>query len=267
MKLRITSMPVLAFLASVGVTGVVVAQNPQNPPNPNAGRSMKVGVVDIGVLFRDYKRKDTLEQAVNTHREQIKTELEADAEQIRRKRQNLDKGMFPVNSELWLQQRDEIKQAQFNLELKTERMQNVLKKKVEELTLQILTELETTIRAYGERHGFDLILKSDKQEEQTDAPQGELTQQFQERIFRAQISDVLFFNNQIEITDSVKQLLNDPKNIARMDQLMKEREQRRQAAPPPQAPTPPTTPGTQGTGQPTPPQTPPSAPPGANRGG
>lgn len=264
MKLRIVTVPLVALVASLAITGVVVAQNPAGPqqPNANAGKSMKVGVVDIGVLFRDYKRKDTLEQAVNQHREQIKQELEADAEQIRRKRVNLDKGMFPVNSELWLQQRDEIKQAQFNLELKTERMQNVLKKKVEELTLQILTELEATIRAYGERHGFDLILKSDKQEEQPGAPQGELTQQFQERIFRAQISDVLFFNDSIEITESVKQLLNDAKNIARMDQLMKEREQRRQAAP---AQTPaPTPPGTPGTGQPSPP---PSAPPGANRGG
>lgn len=266
MKLRVSTWPLVAVLASVGLTGVVLAQNngPQQPPANAGGRPMKVGVVDIGVLFRDYKRKDDLEQAVNQQREQIKTELEGDADRVRRLRANLDKGVFVPNSEPWLQARDEIKQAQFNLELKTERMQALLKKRVEELTLQILTELEATIRAYGDRHGFDLILKSDKQEEQGDAPQSELTQQFQERIFRAQISDVVYFASSIEITENVKQLLNSDQNKKRMEQLAKEREQRRLAAPPTTAPatTPAPTPPQGGGPQPPPPSTPPGGKPG-----
>jgi Skp family chaperone for outer membrane proteins len=181
-----------ALVALGAVTTVVVAQNnPQRPGTPDnapaAGKAMKVGVVDIGLLFRDYKRKDVLEGRVNAEREQ-----------------------------------------------------NALKKRVEEFTLQILTELETTIRTYGERHRFDLILKSDREEQTPEGQQSELVQQFQERIFRAQISDVLFFAPTVDITDNVKRLLNDDDNMKRMEQLEVERERRRAAA----ASAPPAAPGT-----------------------
>jgi Skp family chaperone for outer membrane proteins len=233
-----------ALVALGAVTTVVVAQNnPQRPGTPDnapaAGKAMKVGVVDIGLLFRDYKRKDVLEGRVNAERERVKNALEADADNVRRMRVQLDKAFVP-NSEPWLLLRDEIKQAQFVLELKTEREQNALKKRVEEFTLQILTELETTIRTYGERHRFDLILKSDREEQTPEGQQSELVQQFQERIFRAQISDVLFFAPTVDITDNVKRLLNDDDNMKRMEQLEVERERRRAAA----ASAPPAAPGT-----------------------
>lgn len=225
-----------ALVAGLAVTTVGVAQNnqPQRPGAPDnapaaAGKQMKVGVVDIGLLFRDYKRKDVLEARVNAERERVKNVLEADADNVRRMRMQLDKAFVP-NSEPWLLLRDEIKQAQFVLELKTEREQNTLKKRVEEFTLQILTELETTIRTYGERHRFDLILKSDREEPTPEGQQSELVQQFQERIFRAQISDVLFFAPTVDITDNVKRLLNDDENMKRMEQLALERERRRAAA-------------------------------------
>ncbi|MCO5169755.1 MAG: OmpH family outer membrane protein [Planctomycetes bacterium] len=252
----------LALVGAVGLTGLVTAQNnpPQQPrPAGGGGRALKVGVVDIGLLFRDYKRKDTLEQAVNQERERIKTELEADAEEIRRRRQQLDKAFTP-GTEPYNILRDEIKQAGFVYELKTERLQNQLKKRVEELTLQILDELNVTIRAYGERHGYDLILKSDR-EDGLEGLQSELTQQFQERIFRAQISDVLYFAQQIDVTDGVKSQLNSDGNIKRMEQLQQQREQKRHAAvnapvqPPAGQPQAPQAPGT-----------PPSAPPPAQRG-
>lgn len=254
-----TSLTGAAF-AALAATTVVLAQNnppaPQRPGTPPdntapAGKQMKVGVVDIGQLFRDYKRKDVLEQRVNAERERVKNLLEADADNVRRMRVQLDKA-FVVNSEPWLLLRDEIKQAQYILELKTEREQNSLKKRVEEFTLQILTELETTIRTYGERHRFDLILKSDREEPTPEGEQSELVQQFQERIFRAQISDVLFFAPTVDITDNVKRLLNDDDNMKRMEQLAAERERRRAAAA--TTPTPPTTTPTPAGGAQTPPQ-------------
>lgn len=227
MSMRFPIWPGLALGLALGLTSLVAAQNnpPAQPRLPSGGRQMKVGVVDIGALFREYKRKDALEQQVNHERERIKGELEADQEEMRRKRIQLDKAFVP-GTEPYAILRDEIKQAGYVLELKTERLQLQLKKRVEELTLQILTELEATIRGYGERHGYDLILKSDRDEQQLGGAQSELTQQFQERIFRAQISDVLFFASSIDITEHVKQQLNDPSNLQRMAALAAERAQR-----------------------------------------
>jgi Skp family chaperone for outer membrane proteins len=252
MSKRHSVLPAI-LLAGVGAATTVVAQSgppaqpPRAPQPPASGRAFKVGVVDIGVLFRDYKRKDLLEQQVNQQREKIKSDLDADQDNIVRMRRQLDKGAFPPNSEPWLALRDEIKQAQYVYELKSERLQNQLKKRVEEMTLQILTELEATITSYGERNGYDLILKSDRDPEDDDGGQGELAAQFQERIFRAQISDVLYFADAIDITEHVKQRLNDPDNLNRMEGLAREREQRRQLVqqqqPPADTPAAPTPPG------------------------
>jgi Skp family chaperone for outer membrane proteins len=222
--------PMLVLVLLTGAT--VVAQNGPTPPGPQGGdaakkRGLKIGVVDIGVLFRDYKRKETLENEVNQRREKIKKELEDDGEALRRMRQNFDKCGFVPNSEQWLALRDEIRQASNVLELKQERLQGILKRQVEELTLQILTELQHTIRAYGTRYQYDMILKSDASEQQA---QGELGAHFQERIFRAQISDLLFHSEAVDITEAVKQLLNDPATLRAMEELEKKNKAERAAA-------------------------------------
>lgn len=249
---------VASLLLLGGMTATVVAQNqpaqPQNPPPANAGRLRKIGVVDIGVLFREYRRKDTLEQQVNVEREQVKKDLDARAEAIRKKRQLLDNSPFREGSEQWVRQRDEIKMDQFALELESERRQNGLKKRVEELTLTILSEIEWTIDKFGEQQGYDLILKSDKGAmDPTD--QSELTAQFQERIFRAQISDVLFHSDSIDITEAVKRQLNS-------DASIRGAEERARAAQQPQAQAPGTPAATVPAGAPTtPPSTPGATPP------
>jgi Skp family chaperone for outer membrane proteins len=236
MAQRFPFWPAVAFVAACAAT-VVAQNNPPGPQQPPAApaRPIKVGVVDIGQLFRDYKRKDQLETQVNQNRERIKADLDADAENIRRMRRALDTGSAPPGSPQWEELRDEIKQANFVWEMKTQRLQDQLKKQVEEMTLQILTELETTIAAYGRRHGYDLILKSDKDLEDTGGQQGELQQQFQERIFRAQISDVLYNAEGVDITPHVKQMLNAAENITNMERLAREREARRNAPTPPPA--------------------------------
>lgn len=208
----------LAFALATGAVATVVAQQGQ----PQARRPLKVGVVDIGILFRDYKRKDVLEQAVNAERERVKSEIEAARKEIQQERVGLDNGPFREGSEPYLQALDQIKLKQYQLELKVERLQGALKKRVEELTLQVLTEIERTIEAYGKRHGYDLILKSDKDTTGGDA-RGELAQQFQERIFRAQISHVLFYDGGMEISAAVLQTLNSDENLREMERRAAER--------------------------------------------
>lgn len=102
---------------------------------------------------------------------------------------------------------------------------------VEEQTLQILTELETTIASYGKRAGYDLILKVDSGGGPTEGG-GELVEHFQERIFRAQISDVLFFKDTLDVTKRVLDYLNSKGNLAKMERQAAERKRGRRGGKP-----------------------------------
>jgi Skp family chaperone for outer membrane proteins len=168
---------------------------------------LKVGVVDIGVLFRDYQRKDDLESTINEERERMKGEIEGDQEALLRKRRQLEEGAFQRGSEPWLRLREEIQLEEYALELKAKRLEASLKQQVEEFTLRILGELEATIEHYAENNNYTLVLKIDRAAMQ-DAEEGSLAAQFQERIFRAQISDVLYFRENIDCTEGVKRILN-----------------------------------------------------------
>jgi Skp family chaperone for outer membrane proteins len=198
---------------SIGFAATVVAQQGDQP---RRRRSVKIGVVDVGVLFKEYARKDDLEQSINEERERMKENVKAEAERLKKMRDALDAQGLRRDSIAWLEQADRIRVEQHRLEYTEKRLQLELKKRVEEFTLQILGELEQTIAAYGKRYGFSLVLKIDKASQGEDAAEGSLAEQFQERIFRAQISDVLFHKDEINITQGVLDMLNSPEWIEKM---------------------------------------------------
>jgi Skp family chaperone for outer membrane proteins len=200
----------------------VLAQDPPKQPSKRGPRALKLGVVDIGVLFKGYKRKDTLESLINERRESMKTDLKAEHERVKDLRLRLDKGGMREGSEPYARAAQDIRLAQFALELKQDRLQANLKKQVEQHTLMILTELTKTIETYGKKYGYDLILKIDKASARGEKGKGELVAQFQEAIFRAQISDVLYFNDRaLNITANVEKLLNSAGNLKRMEKESK----------------------------------------------
>lgn len=213
---RDTSTPHRILLAltclGLGFTATVIAQG---SPDESKKR-VKIGVVDIGMLFKSYTRKDDLEAAINKEREEMKKQVEADVARLREMKEGLDK-LYKRGSEQWEIQADKIRLDEQALQLKEQRLQRLLKKRVEEFTLQVLTELEATIATYGDKYDFTVIFKTDRTAK--DEPVGALAEQFQERIFRAQISDVLFYQKGVDCTPGVLALLNSPANIEAMRKL------------------------------------------------
>ena len=76
-----TTFPRLALLAAglgvcltLGLVANVVAQD-----DARGTRKTQVGVVDIGVLFKNYKRKDDLENGINDSRKQMLEQIAAQA--------------------------------------------------------------------------------------------------------------------------------------------------------------------------------------------
>lgn len=211
---RFTITFAFALAAVAACVGGGVAQQPSKKKK-NTRRTLLVAVVDVGKLFKEYKRKDEFENGINEQRKRLKAELEAEANKLKKLRTDFEKINFRKGSEPWLREREKLKLANYVLELKGERLQNALKNEVEHNTLQILQEIEGTIGNYGSRYGYDVILKIDKSARAgAGGKGGDLVEHFQERIFRAQISDVLYFEEGLDITEPVLSYLNQKSNLA-----------------------------------------------------
>jgi Skp family chaperone for outer membrane proteins len=200
------------LVVAVALVATVTAQDAPRAP------AARICVVDLGVLFRDYERKEKLENEVNVERERIKAELEAHAEAIDKLRK--DRTGFHRNQraeEEWEDARDAIKDAQASLERLTERRQQQLKRRVERLTLQVLAELELAVEEHGRAARFDLIFKADRSDLAAPQAGGELQALFEERIFRAQTRDVLYRADALDETAAVLARLNSKEFLERME--------------------------------------------------
>lgn len=209
------SAPILSLTLLLAFAPLASAQDGPKPakkqPARRVAKALKVGVVDIGVLFKGYKRKDVLEGAINTRREAMQAEIKKEVERIKDMRFRLEKSDLRPGSEPYTRAAMDIKLANYALELKQKGLQASLKKHVEQQTLQILNELQKTIEVYGKTFRYDLILKIDRGFR--DTTKGELYAQFQEEIFRAQISDILYFSDALDITKNVERELNKAKTL------------------------------------------------------
>src|SRR5438309_6752309 len=87
----------------------------------------------------------------------------------------------------------------------------------------ILNEIEDRVKKFGIDNKYDLVIKIDSQ--------GWGDERFQERIFRAQVSSVLYFDPKLDVTTHVLTLLNDP-------EWLKKCQERKQGQPIQEIPTP-----------------------------
>jgi hypothetical protein len=114
-------------------------------------------------------------------------------------RKQLD--LLKEGSETWRAKRKELKLEAKKFEVMRDGMEEELKLEVENLTLQILDEIEEKVREFGKAGGYDMIVKIDTK--------GWGDERFQERIFRAQVSSVLYHDARLDVTNSILAALND----------------------------------------------------------
>jgi Skp family chaperone for outer membrane proteins len=186
-------------VAAVGlvIASVAVAQN--NVPQ----RALAVGVIDIGVVFKNYKRKDDLEKQINAQKERLEKQAQAQREEIQKLRKNLD--LLDPNSAAFRIEKQKLLREMAIMEVNGKAAEEELKAQVEGLTLQLLDEIEQVVQEYGKANGYDLVMKIDTK--------GWGDEKFQERIFRAQVSSVLYHDAKTDITNSVLAELNKPARI------------------------------------------------------
>jgi Skp family chaperone for outer membrane proteins len=160
---------------------------------------LKVGLVDIGVVFKQYVRKDDLEKEINARKQDYEkqaAEQQKTLEGLRMSLQNYKEG-----SDMWRQKRKDMNLQVSQMKVIRDGWEEDLKIQIENLTLMILNEIEDRVRKFGTDNKFDLIVKIDTQ--------GWGDERFQERIFRAQVSSVLYHRKELDVTPDVLRLLND----------------------------------------------------------
>lgn len=226
---------VLLFFGALSTVALVANVSAQQAPKkrPTARRALKVGVVDIGLLFQKYKRKDEFESSINDQRKRLKAELDKEYDVLVKMRRELEKSPFRKGSEPWLREAEKVKLAKFRWDLKKERMQSALKNEVEHNTLQILKEIKGSLGQYGRRYQYDLLLKTDNSDRASlgEGERSDLVVHFQEEIFRAQISDVAYFDQAMDITASVERYLNSKGNLDYWDKQSKKKPSPRKTTP------------------------------------
>jgi Skp family chaperone for outer membrane proteins len=196
------------------------------PAVARADAGLRIGLVDIGLIFKSYKRKDDLEKEINALRESYEKQAQKQQDELESLRRAM--GTIKEGSDLWRQKKKEINLQMSQMKVIRDGWDEELKFKVENLTLMILNEIEDRVKTYGEQNKYDLILKIDSQ--------GWGDERFQERIFRAQVSSILYHKPDLDVTNQVLALLNDPNWIK---QQQEKAQGSQQSAPPPAPPTPP----------------------------
>ena len=167
---------------------------------------LKVGVVDMGALFERYERKRELEAEVDAAREEIKAKLTRLQEKCVRRRAAL-RSLEDGSPEHERGARA-LRRALADYEAEAEESQARLKRRVEEDTLALLKDLTSTIRAYGTRHRFTMIFKVD-----LGATEGK---KLDEAIFRQQITDLVFFDPVLDVTEDLLRYLHSQENRDRL---------------------------------------------------
>lgn len=166
-------------------------------------RPLLVGVIDVGVAFKEYKRKAALEAQVNEFKDELRRDLVAQHEKLQELRKGLDVG--PSETDSYRVRKAEYLRRLKAYEVDQQTMEERLKARVESLTLRLLGEIEDMVKRIGDERGYDLVLKTDTQ--------GWGDEKYHERIFRAQVGAVLHFKTALDITPEVLRLLNEPAHL------------------------------------------------------
>ena len=187
------SILVLTLLTSL----FVVLSSPAQSAPPRG--TMKVGLVDLGVIFNKFKKKEILEKGVRTLKKSFDVEMKKQNKMIRQ----LDKEAEELEGKKLQELEDRIKLEIERRRIMKTRFEQILRKKLVDMALTLLDEINVEITKYGKAQGYTVILKVDNQ--------GIGPEQYREKIFRAQVQSILYHDGGIDITQPILKVLNGKK--------------------------------------------------------
>ncbi|HVY62004.1 MAG TPA: OmpH family outer membrane protein [Planctomycetota bacterium] len=177
----------LAAVVALGAVSGGVARAQQAAPAP------KLGVIDLAVAFKNYKKSAELEERINAEREQLRGDLEALKKEIAEKLKLMD--ALDPDSQSYIALEDEKDALVAKYDRKKKRLEETLKKHWEEYNAKLLDDIEKVVKAYGEDNRFTLILKVD----------GKVSE---DQRLLAGLKAVLYSAKELDITGPIVDILN-----------------------------------------------------------
>jgi Skp family chaperone for outer membrane proteins len=196
---------VLATAAALLIgAGIPAAAHAQDGPRVDPARvaapagQPKLGVVDLGTCFKQYKKSEELERKINDERERLKKDLDAQRSNISKLIKQLDDLLQSVDetSETYQIKEDEKDAAVARFDRTKKRLEEILEKRWKEYNLQLLEDIEKVVRAYGAERAFTLILKVDGGAND------------QQKMALAGLRAVMYYDKALDITADVVTILN-----------------------------------------------------------
>jgi len=161
--------------------------------------SLKLGVVDLNVVFENYEKRKLLDKEMREKEKWYQkkiNEKKKELENLRDKIQLLDLG-----SEARMNHEDEFEKKNMELESYAKYAENSLVKKYKETFEGLYAEVLKTIETVGKRNNYDLIIKKEEANLQSKG--------ISELQFKVGIRTVLYHSDAIDITNQVVDVLNN----------------------------------------------------------
>lgn len=166
-------------------------------------KPLKIGVVDLGVLFHKFKKRAVLEERINA----VKRDFEGKVKQMDKKLRMLEQQMGGLRGLKREQAEDHMKMMLAQRRVMKARMEKRLKGQLLGMTMALLKEINAEIVKYGKEGRYSFIFKVDKS--------GLGKESYQDRIFQSQVQAIPYFDKSFDVTAAVLERLNksDDKDI------------------------------------------------------
>ena len=190
------------YLAAVAGAAVIAASAAAQTSEPKP-RPLLVGVVDLGVVLIRYERTAEISREVERDKDRFEARAKEQQRTIDAIAREVD--AQPEGTAARRDKLSELRLAQKTLESMRAEGDAILRDRFEQLTLQVIDEIDAGVRAFAKERHYDMILKT------TTKGWGET--KLPERIYRAQVSTLVAYDKALDVTDEIVKHLNDAESL------------------------------------------------------
>jgi Skp family chaperone for outer membrane proteins len=166
---------------------------------------VRIGSVDLASVFKEYKKSGILERKINDERDRLKADLDAIRAEIGRATRDLD-GMDP-KSEEYAKKDAERQLLAKKFDLSKEALEKKIRSRWEEYSLEIVTDIQSAVRAIGAEQEFTAIVQV-----RHDTPSSDTVDH--EQLLAMSLQSILYTAPALDITADVTQRLNGTSEAA-----------------------------------------------------